>query len=183
MNLTESIKDHFSWTNPKLELKQSNLHGKGLFAKQKISKDEQLAVFGGYVMRRDQALVFPEEISDECINVTENLVMGVKYESEVERASFFNHCCDPNAGMKGQIFLIAMRDIKEGEEITFDYATTLCDEVKPYALKCLCGTKNCRNVITDNDWKNESLQRKYAGYFSLFIEEKINKIIIVRKTE
>lgn len=173
----EKIKDYFSWTNPKLELRETFLYGKGIFAKQKIRKNERLAIFGGYIMHNDEMLALPREINDNCVNVTETFVLGVKYKSELELASFFNHSCNPNSGMRGQIFLVAMRDIAKDEEVTFDYAMTLCGSSKtePYILKCCCGSKNCRKIITDNDWKNKDLQKKYEGYFQFYIEEKINK--------
>jgi hypothetical protein len=35
---------------------------------------------------------------------------------------FINHSCDPNVGFAGDIVLVAMRDIRQGEELTADYA-------------------------------------------------------------
>ena len=61
--------------------------------------------------------------------------------------------------------------IKKGEEITFDYAMT-DDDPEDY-FECNCGVKNCRKMITGNDWKMKSLQKKYRGYFSLYIQEQI----------
>ena len=107
-----------------------------------------------------------------------NLCLGVKKKSEIEYSCFFNHSCDPNAGINGQIFLVAMRDIEKGEQITFDYAMTLhhTEGVGRYELKCLCGSKNCRGTITEDDWKIPELQKKYAGYFQWYLEEKIKKL-------
>lgn len=172
------MKDHFSWTNTSLELKETFIYGKGVFAKQNIKKDERLAIFGGYIMHSDEMLSLPREFKDNCINVTEAFVLGVKHESELELASFFNHSCSPNAGIKGQIFLVAMRDIAKGEEIVFDYAMTLCRSIEamPYIMHCRCGSKNCRKIITDKDWEKKDLQEKYKGYFQFYVEEKINKI-------
>lgn len=171
-------RDSFSWTNDKLELRDTFKYGNGVFATKKIKKGERLAIFGGYVMESNEMLSLPREFNDNCVNVTESLVLGVKQRSELELASFFNHSCEPNAGMKGQIFLVAMRDVERNEEITFDYAMTLCKAkgVQPYRMKCLCGSKNCRKIITDDDWKNKELQKRYRGYFQFYIEEKINKL-------
>ncbi|MFA6973813.1 MAG: SET domain-containing protein [Parcubacteria group bacterium] len=171
------MKDYFSWTSPNLELQETQKCGKGVFAKENISQGEKVAIFGGYIMHNDEMLSLPRSINDNCVNVTEEFVLGVRNESELELASFFNHSCDPNAGMKGQIFLVAMRDIKKGEEITFDYAMTLCRSTKamPYIMHCRCGSVNCRKIITDKDWENADLQEKYEGYFQFYVEEKINK--------
>ncbi len=172
------MRNYFSWTNPKFKLRKSPIHGRGVFTTKKIRKNENLAIFGGYVMHKNEMLSLSREMNDNCVNVTEKYVLGVKHKSELELASYFNHSCNPNSGIKGQIFLVAMRDIKKGEEITFDYTMTLykCDGTKPYRMSCLCGSKNCRKIITDDDWKNKDLQKRYRGYFQFFIEEKINKI-------
>jgi len=94
----------------------------------------------------------------------------------LEVASYFNHSCNPNAGFKGQIFLVAMRNIRKGEQITFDYGMVL-HEIKnldkQYKLKCYCGSKKCRRFITFNDWKKPELQKKYFGYFQLYLQEKL----------
>ena len=44
----------------------------------------------------------------------------------------------------------------------------------PYRLKCLCGSKQCRGCVTDEDWKIPALQRKYKGYFQYYIQKKID---------
>ncbi len=89
----------------------------------------------------------------------------------------FNHSCNPNAGCKGTIFLIAMRNIRKDEEVTFDYAMDLhrTRGCKPHRLPCQCGEDNCRRVITDMDWRIPELQTRYRGYFQWYIEEAIAK--------
>ncbi len=57
------------------------------------------------------------------------------------------------------------------EELTFDYAMT-DDEL--YEMPCQCGTTSCRQVITGFDWQKPEVQKKYHGYFSWFIQRKIN---------
>jgi hypothetical protein len=63
-----------------------------------------------------------------------------------EPACLINHSCEPNTGVRdnpvGGYDFIALKAIVEGEEITFDYATT---EYVSVAVKdCLCGTRRCR---------------------------------------
>ncbi len=96
----------------------------------------------------------------------------------MEDAFFFNHSCEPNAGIKGQIFLVAMRDIEPDEEVTFDYAMCLhrVEGLPPYRLECLCSYDNCRKIITDDDWKLSELQKKYDGWFSWYLQEKIDRL-------
>ena len=166
--------------NTKLEVRSAEgEHYKGVFAKKLIQTREKLAIFGGRV------IPVAEEIGDWGIQIDENFVINA-YDAdtgELEEALFFNHSCEPNTGIKGQIFLIAMRSIEPGEEVTFDYAMCLheTEGVEPYRLKCHCGHPNCRGTITDDDWKIPELQNKYYGYFSWFLQEKIDKLAMKKK--
>ena len=83
---------------------------------------------------------------------------------------FRNHSCDPNLGVQGQIIFVAMRDIQSGEELTHDWATTDADD---YEMECKCNAANCRKIITGRDWRRRDLQKKYAGYLSWYLDEKI----------
>lgn len=61
-----------------------------------------------------------------------------------------NHSCSPNAGLRftdGGVFLIALRRIVAGEEIAWDYSTTLKDA--GWAMDCACGSVECRGTIGD----------------------------------
>ena len=146
-----------------------------MFARVAVKAGERLAIFGGRV------LPVVEEIGDYALQIDEDFVID-----EVSAHSgdfykdtfFFNHSCEPNAGIKGQIFLVAMRDIPENEEVTFDYALCLHETkgAPPYRMECLCGRTSCRKVITDNDWKIKKLQQKYNGWFSWYLQEKINRL-------
>ena len=171
------MKYKFYWLNPKLKVRKTSKYGFGTFAREDISQGTLLLVIGGYVMGLDEEEKLPGSLSDNGIQVTENLSLCASKKSELGGINFFNHSCEPNAGIRGQIFLEAMRKIKKGEEVTFDYAMTLSQskKAKPYKMKCLCGKKNCRNIITDSDWKDKKLQKKYKGYFQYFIQEKIDK--------
>lgn len=132
-----------------------------------------MAIFGGKLIHAI------EEVGDYGIQIDETFVINSldNETQEMENAFFFNHSCSPNAGIKGQIFLVAMRDIKPDDEATFDYAMCLhrVDGLPPYRLECLCGADNCRKIITDDDWKLPELQQKYSGYFSWYLQEKIDK--------
>jgi len=171
------MKYQFNWLNPKLEVNHSKVAGRGTFAKGNIKKGDLLLVLSGYVMKLSDEEKLPGSLSDNGLQVTENLSLSVSKKSELGGINFFNHSCDPNAGIKGQIFLVAMRNIKKGEEVTFDYAMTLYETpgTQLYKLKCLCKKKNCRGIITDSDWKNKELQKRYKGYFQYFIQEKIDR--------
>lgn len=169
----------FSWMSPKVEVQEAGKYGKkekGVFAKEKIKKGEIVAVAGGYIMTLDEVKQLPLVLEYLSFQVEENLFIGIKNNKEMEDNWRFNHSCDANLGQRGQLSLVAIREIRKGEELTFDYATTLFNikGVPAFEMKCECGLKNCRKIITDNDWKIPELQKKYKGYFQNFLQEKIN---------
>jgi uncharacterized protein len=83
---------------------------------------------------------------------------------------YSNHSCNPNLGMRGEITFVAMRDIRAGEELTHDWAMTDDDE---YSVECKCRAPNCRKILTGKDWERRDLQKRYAGYFSAYLADKI----------
>ena len=61
-------------------------------------------------------------------------------------AMFVNHSCDPNCEtdeIGGRVFIAAIRDIKAGEELTYDYWLYDGDDDAP----CYCGSKKCRGSM------------------------------------
>ena len=162
-----------SYSSPKVERRNSGLDGKGLFAKQHISKDELLIDFssgpGKFISLKETDALYDKEY-DYMIQVDADLFFAAMNDNDLEDEDFINHSCEPNCGIRGSLQVVAMRDIEPGEEITFDYAMT---ESSDYSMPCKCGRKNCRRIITGNDWKNEKLQQKYAGYFSEYLKKKL----------
>lgn len=144
------MKRHFSYLIPKVEVRRCR-HGKGVFCTNKIYQDEIVAVFGGYILTVEDVLVLPEKIKQFVMQVDEELFIGPKKISELDDAEFINHSCDPNLQVKGQITLIAKRDILEGEEVTFDYASVDRHPVLG-SFECHCGASNCRKIITPYDY-------------------------------
>ena len=165
-----------NWLNSKLEPRDSEKHGKGIFAANDIFKNEILAVFGGHIMTRTERDALPENISRLALGVDDDLFIGPISEKESDDADWFNHSCEPNAGLWGQIILVAIRDIKTGEEITFDYCMS-CSQTgdKRVLFPCECGSPNCRKEISNQDWRIPELQQKYKGYFSFFVQRNIDQ--------
>ena len=167
-----SVQKH-SYISPKAVVRESAIHGKGLFAAEAIAKDEIVCVKGGYIYDREILRSMPEWYRAAEIEVADNLFIGPYREEEREGSMIFsNHSCDPNIGVQGQIVFVAMRDIQPGEELTHDWATTDDDD---YELKCNCGATSCRKILTGKDWQRKELQEKYRNYMSWYLERKIEK--------
>ena len=165
-----------AYTSPKIEVRESKQKGKGVFAKRKIEKGELIFDFedgrGKFYSSKDRA-GFNNKWKELDIQVDDNLYWGAVDNSEVEVADYINHSCNPNSGISGSLKIVAMRDINSGEEITFDYAMS---ESHRFKMQCFCGQKKCRRLITGNDWKIKELQKRYIGYFSDYLQRKIDNI-------
>ena len=165
-----------SWVSPKLELKNSPLGGKGLFAVEPVKKDEAVVDFSAGVGQYVSNAEFDKKYSldfDYGLQVDDDLFFAAMETDEVEPADYINHSCEPTCGIRDKIKIAAMRDIQPGEEITFDYAMS---ESSDYQMDCLCGKPNCRKTITGDDWKIPELQQKYKGYFSEYLQKKIDQL-------
>jgi hypothetical protein len=162
-----------SWVTPKAEKGMpSNIHGKGLFAIAPIQKGEIIVVKVGQVIDKKTLDAKKKIINGSEAQISDGLYLAPLTTAEYEASmAYCNHSCDPNAGFGGNILVIAMRDIVAGEEITIDYAMMLSDP--NFVLQCNCKAMSHRGVVTGNDWQIPTLQHKYAGYFSWYIEQKI----------
>jgi hypothetical protein len=191
----------FSWMNPRLEVKKTSKYGKAnlptqkdgkksyikksgegfaIYAKEPIKKGTTLFVMGGYILDIDDENSLTGIVADKPIEVSEEFSIGPRKPSDIPKMPqhYVNHSCNPNAGFKGQIFMVAMKSIKAEEEIVYDYAMIMSPNEKSnsyFQFECLCGSKQCRKVIGEDDWKRKDLQERYDGYFQYFIQEKINK--------
>lgn len=159
-----------SYLSSKLEGRpKPNGGGNGIFARQPIKKGELIAVFGGVVYEWNDFVHLPERERSLCIQVEERHFLVPR---PIGEGDYVNHSCNPNAGLSGQIGLVAMRDIKTGEEVCFDYA--MCDTMPYDEFECKCGAPNCRGWISGNDWQRPELQKRYAGFFSPHVQRRID---------
>src|SRR5437764_433314 len=164
-----------SYRSPKTEVRQSGIHGRGIFATADIAKGEVVLVKAGHIVSRDQLKkqVTPR-LGPVEIQIGDDLFITPVTDDEREGSMLYsNHSCDANLGMRGEITLVAMRDIRAGEELTHDWATTDDDN---YSMKCKCGALDCRGTLTGKDWQRPELQKRYAGFFSAYLAKKIARM-------
>ena len=161
-----------SYLSPKTEVRESKIHGHGLFAMADIAKGEIVAIKGGHIVDRE---TLRRDITPKLgpveIQIGDDLFIAPVTGEERELSMLYsNHSCDANIGMRGEITFVAMRDIRAGQELTHDWCTTDDDD---YSVKCNCRSSNCRGTLTGKDWQRPDLQKRYAGYFSSYLAEKI----------
>jgi multisubunit Na+/H+ antiporter MnhG subunit len=118
--------------------------GKAVFAAGPFAEGQPLLEFTG---RRLPARAVPSLIrggGDRYVQVTPDHYMGPSGRID----DLVNHSCDPNAGLRftdDGVFLVAIRDIAPGEEISWDYSTTLAES--NWHMICQCRSAGCRRVI------------------------------------
>ena len=139
-----------SWMNPKLMLGRSGISGFGVFCNTSLRKGEVLSVWGGKVYTRSEVEVMPKNSLVRSIvnQLSNDFFSGPSNETDLDWSDFYNHSCDPNGRVVNSIFLIAVREITRGEEVTFDYAGNNNKELN---FKCECGSYACRGFIRDVD--------------------------------
>jgi SET domain-containing protein len=161
---------YYSYCTPKIELRAcEEKGGYGLFARQPIAAGELLAMWGGQIVTSEQLAALPIDRQTHGIQVDEDLYQVPL--SEGDPADYFNHSCNPNSGLNSPISLVAMRDIAAGDEVCFDYA--MSDSSDYDEFECHCNTPHCRKRITGKDWQLPELQKRYYGYFSPYLQRRI----------
>ena len=163
-----------SYISPKARMgRKSRIEGRGLFAVRPIRKGEIVAIKGGHIVDRATLRRKRKTIGAADVQIDDRFFIAPLERREHDRVMLFlNHSCEPNVGVRGEITFVAMRDVAPGEELTIDYAMI---DSGGDRMVCHCGKPACRGFITGRDWQQPELQRKYRGYFSAYLQEKIRK--------
>lgn len=159
-----------SYLSPAVEARTALHSQQGIFAVRPIRKGEILTFWAGDIYTRPEFMKLPGLLRSRSLQVEEDLFMVPRVE---EPADYFNHSCEPNAGLSGQLALIALRDIDADEEVTFDYAMSDGSDYDEFV--CRCGRPQCRGRVTGDDWQSEVLQARYRGHFSPYLQRRIDQ--------
>ncbi len=136
-----------------LIIKKSGIAGRGVFTSKNIKSGELITTLIGRRMSIEEMIKTVDdglEAGSDPLQIQDEIYLDLE---ELPRT--FNHACDPNAYICSENKLKAIRHIEAGEEIFFDYSTTMNDnEAKLlenastlWTCKCKCGSKNCRKII------------------------------------
>lgn len=158
-------------SNSLVGMRVSEKGGRAVFAREDIEPGRVLVVWGGTVLCRRDLHRLPLRQRRLTLQVDDDAYLVSDDEGP---ADWVNHSCDPNAGLRGQITLVALRPIRQAEEICFDYAMT--DGSDYDTFDCGCGTATCRGRITGDDWMRPELIDRYGDYFSPFLRERIRNL-------
>jgi uncharacterized protein len=129
-------------------------HGRGVFAEEPIRKGDLVLRYGGPSLRYKDTT--PQTYA---IQVGPDLYLGASGGPD----DYVNHCCEPNCGLlinsPSDVTLIAIRDIEAGEEIFFDYSTTMDED--DFEMLCHCGAPACRRLVRDGKHLPDDVWTRY----------------------
>jgi len=156
-------------TKGRLQVRQSGVHGKGVFALVPIKKGELILEYTGEVITWTEALRrHPHDPSQPdhtfYFHLSDELVIDGKVGGNASK--WINHSCAPNVEAddeSGQVYLMALRNIKAGDELFFDYGLVIDERYTPALKKrfeCRCGAKACRGtMLAPKRGKSDATQR------------------------
>jgi uncharacterized protein len=146
----------------KVYIKTSLQHGRGVFAQAPILAGETILVFSGPPLTRAEVR---EE--DFHLQVGADLYLGASGDAD----DYVNHSCNPNAGFRDGLVLVARRDIEPEEEITWDYSTAI-DEDDFTGFACCCGAAACRGVVRSFRHLDPDVREQLRGWLLPYLREK-----------
>jgi hypothetical protein len=135
--------------------------GKAVFAGQAFRTGQEIIRFKGPILARRDVPRTLHDASDRYVQIGPNAFMGPSDGVD----DLINHSCDPNSGLcftgDGPV-LVALRNIAFGEELGWDYSTTILDE--NWSMPCQCGAHNCRRTILDFHALDTDLKARYRAW-------------------
>lgn len=177
-------------SGPWHEVRQSDLHGRGVFAKRHIPKGTYILEYEGVRISTQEADLQEPANPDEPFHtfffaISNGLIIdGGQHGNE---SRFINHCCEPNceghesdAGDK--VFIVALRDIAQDEEILYDYALTIDDKLTKTLkaqYECWCGVESCRGTMLaiPEHTKKQRKKAKLKKQIKKLIKKQLKKTI------
>lgn len=142
--------------------------GSGLrvFASVPIEPQEVIVYLTGRIINFEDSVDLPG--GEHSVQIGRDV-----YVDPLSPVRHMNHSCNPNSGFVDEIRLVAIRRILPGEEICYDYSTTMLERF--WELDCQCGFKECRGSIRDFDLLPPARQSYYLqlGVVQNFIVEEL----------
>lgn len=145
--------------SPLFEVRQSPIHGRGVFALRDIPANTRLIEYTGERITEDQAAErysegddTPEPYHTFLFALDNGMVIDAAVDGN--EARFINHCCDPNCKSleeDSRIYIETIKDIAAGTELVYDYRLTRPGGRYRASWKqrfaCHCGAPNCRGTM------------------------------------
>lgn len=132
--------------------------GTAVFSARSFTAGSVVTQFSGPIVHKSEMPEDYEGENDRYVQFDREYFLGPSGNYD----DLINHSCDPNAGLKfdgTNILLVALRDINVGEEITWDYSTTMFEN--GWKMRCDCRAEGCRKIVGDFMLLDAEIQQKY----------------------
>ena len=148
--------------------------GRGVFAARAFAAGEFILRFSGPLIDLERG----SSLGDHEANPLQ--VSATEYMDLEQPGIFINHSCEPNTGVKDDAYstmLVALRPLAIGEEIRWDYSTSMWEEIGPWTMPCRCGSAACRGVVDQFPTLPLEVQTRYLaqGIVMGFIADRLTK--------
>lgn len=146
----------------KVIARKSTLHGMGLFAAKDLAAGEKLIEYKGTRHAEGEVPNMEKDGLTKFLGLSDGTgINGTGW------AALANHSCAPNCELREErgrkylhAWLYALRDIRQGEELVWDYRLDVRSRKDAYSLwACACGAKNCRGTMANP----EKLRKRKAS--------------------
>ena len=131
------------------KIKKSKIDKNGLYANCNIKRGTKIIEYKGKLVTVKNSEKDPKFDNSKAIYL---FGINKKYDLDgnfsFNTARLINHSCEPNCEVFGEglkIWIFAMKNIKKGEELSYDYGFSFDQDYKKYP--CNCGSKNCAGYI------------------------------------
>jgi SET domain-containing protein len=139
---------------PSIEVRQSPIHGSGVFALEAIPKGTQIIEYTGQRIPWESVADQAESEITYFFGIEDGNVV-IDPDVGGNDARYINHACDPNCEAieeeDGRVFIHATREIAPGEELFYDYQLSVDDRTEEAEQEsvCYCGAETCRGTMLE----------------------------------
>ncbi|TAL37110.1 MAG: SET domain-containing protein [Spirochaetes bacterium] len=133
--------------------------GKSVFARKQFAQGEYIVAFRGKRYTREEYKEKLNPRNNHFLQVGQDVFLGPTRTAD----NYVNHSCDPNCGLRienDRVNLYSIREIREGEEITFDYSTSMDEDY--WEMDCNCGSALCRRRVRDFKYLPADVRDRYV---------------------
>ena len=157
------------------KIKKSNIDKTGLCASKDIKVGTKIIDYVGKIISKkesDENIKFDNKKDIYLFNLNDKYDLDGDFKFNTAR--LINHSCDPNCEVTGtglKLWISAIKNIKKGEELSYDYGFSYDKDYKQFP--CKCGMVNCVGYIvrSGSRWRINKKFRKQKNLVSNFFQK------------
>ena len=165
------------WLHPAVEVRPSDIAGRGLFATDDLHAGTVVSRLGGRLVDTAELRRLIAESDAGRAPYVDSIVVTEDRHLVVDAGDnrYSNHSCDPNLGWVDAYSLATMTDVAAGQELVSDYAMSTADP--DYVLRCHCPSYRCRQMVAGDDWRIPQLQDRYRGWWVPYVQSLVDGLV------